>query len=453
MSESSDFHKKPLIIFELNEFNEDLLETAAKQHNLKNILALLSYPKTRIRPSIDNQHGTQSITPSERWETLHTGVKPSKHGIKHLGRQHTPIRPVPYWESLLANNHSVGIWGVMNAKKPKNPLAEFFLPDLWQSKEKAYPKILNNFISLPRYITKNFPSFAPDTLLRHIFKFFSFLKNSGTSKKIILEFIRLLYQLIHTAPRTLLFVCFYDLMSCLLFTKQLKKNPVHLSVFFANSLAYLQHYYWKQGKWVATPPLLHGLKVIDKMVGLLRQFEHTHHIILMNGLTQENRQYLPEQVIYKLKDPNQFFRYMALTPATVDPLSSHEGIVYFNSVTDCAHACRILNTATQAEQAIFSAKQLERHPLALHYNIVLNKAVTKEEFFALNGTEFRFFKYFKPVYTLTGSHDVLGTLYSRAIDFPKEILPENFSAYILDYYIQEKNAQSHQHGQVKVEYA
>ncbi len=432
MSEPCDFHKKPLIIFELNEFNEDLLETAAKQHDLKNILALLNYPKTRINPK--STLGKLDSTPCERWETLHTGLALSIHGVSHLGRQYNPHRPMPYWDKLLAKGHSVGIWGVMNAKKPKSDQSKFFVPDFWQSKENTYPKSLANFIALPKYIGKNFPSFAPDVLLRNLFKFMAFIKNSGMGKKITLEITRLLFQLIHTAPRTLLFVCFYDLISCMLFCAQLKKNPVHLSVFFANSLAYLQHYYWKQGKWVTTAPLLHGLKIIDRMVGMLRQFEHSHHIVLINGLTQENRQYQPEKWVYKIKDPSQFFRYMALAPTIVDPLSPHEGIVYFNNAIACEQACEVLNQSTLSGVSLFLAKQLDNHPQGLHYDIILNKAVTKEDFFMLNGTEFRFCKYFKPVYTLTGSHDNRGVLYSQGIAFAKEITPELFSTYILNYY-------------------
>lgn len=436
MPNTGDLQKKPLIIFELNEFNEDLLETASKQYDLKNILALLSYPKTQIAPN--SSYGNQDSNPCERWETLHTGVASSIHGVNHLGRQHNPLRPLPYWETLLAKHHTVGIWGAMNAKKPKSDLNKFFVPDLWQSKENTYPKSFSHFIALPRYIGKNYPSFTPDVLMRNVFKFILFIKNSGIGKKITFELIRLLFQLIHTAPRTILFVCFYDLISCMLFSSQLKKNPVQLSVFFANSLAYLQHYYWKQGKWVTTAPLLHGLKVIDKMIGMLRQFEQTHHIVLINGLSQVNRQYQPEKMVYRIKDPNQFFRYMALNPATVDPISAHEGIVYFNNAVDCTQACQILNQASQAGKALFKIKVIAGNVLALHYEIILNHAATKEDFFELNGTEFKFFQYFKPAYTLTGSHDARGILYSKNIDFPKEITPELFSKYILAYYAPQK---------------
>jgi hypothetical protein len=435
MSQTGKFQKKPLIIFELNEFNEDLLETAAKQHNLKNILALLSYPKTKIKDNSPLENQTPEM--AERWETIHTGIAPNLHGVSQLGTQYAPYRPLPYWETLLAEGHTIGIWGAINAKKPRNPLSKFFVPDLWQAKTSAYPKALTSFIALPRYISKSFASFTPDELLRNSFKFISFIKNSGMGKKITLELIRLFTQLVHTTPRTLLFVCFYDLISCMLFTAQLKKNPVHLSVFFANSLAYLQHYYWKQGKWVATTPLLHGLKIIDKMAGMLRKFEKSHHIILMNGLSQKNRQHQPEKMVYKIKDPSQFFRYMALSPSRVDPLSPNHGIVYFNHSNDCDIAIHQLNQATQAGSPIFKASKIDHYPQALHYEMILNTTATKEDFFELNGTEFRFFKYFKPVYTLTGSHDNHGILYSLGVGFPKEIMPESFSKYIVTYYAPE----------------
>jgi hypothetical protein len=432
MSEPCYFHKKPLIVFELNEFNEDLLETAAKQYDLKNILALLSYPKTKINPLMAK--ASTLTSPSERWESLHTGVALSTHGISRLGTQYGPPRPSPYWENLLDKEHTVGLWGVMNAKKPRKSPLKFFLPDLWQLKEHASPKSLNNFISLPRYITKNYPGFSPNILFKDGFKFISFIKNSGFGKKIILELIKLLSQLIHSTSRTLLFVCFYDLISCMVFSEQLKKNPVHLSIFFANSLAYLQHYYWRQGKWVTTAPLLHGLKIIDKMIGMLRQFEHTHHIILINGLTQENRQYQPEHIIYKIKEPTQFFRYMALSPTAVDALCPDNGIVYFNSTDDCETAITLLNKASIGKNAIFSATRVDHHSRALHYKIILKAATNKEDFFELNDTEFRFFKYFKAINTLTGCHNAQGALYSRGVEFPKEIAPELFSQYILNYY-------------------
>ena len=432
MSEPCHLQKKSLIVFELNEFNEDLLETAAKQYDLKNILALLSYPKTYIRSSSATK--PKAIHPAEQWESLHTGQKSNTHGVNRLGTQYSPQRSVAYWETLLAKHHTVGLWGVINAEKPKNKYCPFFLPDLWQSKKSAYPKALTPFISLPRYLTKNYPYFTPNVLIRKLIHFITFIKNSGMAKKISIEFIKLFLQLIYSAPRTLLFVCFYDLISCLLFTGQLKKNPVHLSLFFANSLAYLQHYYWKQGKWVTTAPLLHGLKIIDRMVGMLRQFEDTHHIILLNGLTQENRQHQAEQIIYKIKDPAQFFRYMALSPTSVDALSPSHGLVYFDNALACTEAMTILNQAKLGHAPLFIAKIVEDYPHALYYTISLNTVVTKDAFFELQGTEFRFSNYFKAIYTVTGKHHNQGVLYSQGITFPKTVSPELFSQYILNYY-------------------
>lgn len=434
MSECCAFEKKPLIIFELSEFNEDLLETAAKQYQLKNILALLSYPKTQISPQTITHHHDAAKSPAARWESLHTGQEPTVHGIHRLGPHYAPSRSLPYWESLLNAQHSVGLWGVINAKKPTKPQAKFFFPDLWQSKESANPKYLTNFITLPRYVTKHHPSIIQDSLFKTLLKFISFIKNSGMGKQITLELIRLVYQAIRSPSPSVLFVCFYDLISCMLFTAELKKTPVHLSIFFANSLAYLQHYYWRQGKWVTTPALLHGLKIIDRMIGMLRQFEQTHHIILINGLTQENQFYQPEQIVYKIKDPSQFFRYMALAPVKVDALCPDNGIVYFNHASDCKKAIALLNETTLNNNSIFKATPLEHFPEALHYRIVLNTATNKEDYFVFNQIEFRFFKYFKAIHNLTGSHDMNGTLFSKGVDFPAEIPPEKFGQYILNYY-------------------
>jgi hypothetical protein len=93
-----------------------------------------------------------------------------------------------------------------------------------------------------------------------------------------------------------------------------------------------------------------------------------------------------------------------------------------------------LNQASIGGSPIFSAKKVEHHAQALHYKIILKAVTNKEDFFELHHTEFRFFKYFNPIYSLTGSHNSQGALYSRGVEFPKKIPPELFSQYILNYY-------------------
>ena len=68
----------------------------------------------------------------------------------------------------ITTNLKWGVWGVMNAPCGSKNGRCFFVPDPWSFDEIAYPKILNEFISLPKYIAKNYLS--PEIL--EIIKYF-----------------------------------------------------------------------------------------------------------------------------------------------------------------------------------------------------------------------------------------------------------------------------------------
>ena len=73
--------KKNKIIFELNEFSIDLLNTYKSTH--KNIKKILDWHL--IQTKIPDNYESDFLEPWSQWVSIRTGIPCSIHQVKHLG--------------------------------------------------------------------------------------------------------------------------------------------------------------------------------------------------------------------------------------------------------------------------------------------------------------------------------------------------------------------------------
>ena len=206
-----------MLIIELNEFDPDYLKKEAYKLNLKNILFFLNFQHSYTYTKEEKEH--HGLDPWVQWVSIHSGKPFSEHKIGRLG-QTKAQKNSQIWNKLsITNNKTWGVWGVMNAPCGDPKGRNFFVPDPWSFDEQAYPKELNNFLSLPKYIAKNYLSPIKKELLYSGLDTLGFmLRNlgSGITRKIIGHFIKAIFT---TGINLHSLTTIMDYVSCLYFLK------------------------------------------------------------------------------------------------------------------------------------------------------------------------------------------------------------------------------------------
>ena len=289
-----------MLIIELNEFEPTFLKKYAKLLNLKNInfFLELNHSETYTEEQIEH-HG---LDPWVQWVSIHNGVSFSEHKIARLGQ--TKIQNGEQIWNKISDSKFInwGVWGPMNATLGKINRNCFFLPDPWSFEEKAYPSSLNQLLSLPRYIAKNYLELKINKLIKYSLDFVLFvLKNigNGITRKLLNKFVLSVYMNgINIDSLTTLF----DYANCLFFIKYKRRYKTKFSLIFLNHIAHLQHKYWKKDLKISNQ-MKFGLLICNEILGELKNnLDKNEPIILLNGLKQIN---VDEKgfFVYRQKNP------------------------------------------------------------------------------------------------------------------------------------------------------
>ncbi len=111
------------LIFELNEFNVDLLREAAdKRKNIKKLINMNS-----LMSEIPDRYDSDFLEPWSQWVSIHTGTPAIDHNIKHLGDS-INLKHSAVWDD---HPQDFGvIWGCLNSNNPLSNTIKYF-PDPW----------------------------------------------------------------------------------------------------------------------------------------------------------------------------------------------------------------------------------------------------------------------------------------------------------------------------------
>lgn len=422
---------KDVLILELNEFNIDLLKIATQTLDIPHLSALLTHKITHYKTN--DRYNSGYLEPWVQWVSIHSGVPSQKHKIKHLG----DIPDLTFkqsWEVLSEHQISMGIWGVMNGSRQGHDQVAFFMPDPWTFDEPAHPDELNRLLALPRYLAKNYQHLKLSALLRHALTMFSFIAASGCALAILRKSISLIRDIIKRGSKHYVFIAFFDYIATLLFIKYKKQYHPKCSILFLNSLAHIQHHHWRDGAETITPEIAHGLKNIDKILGLLKKAFPHDAFIMHNGLSQMNTNHEKPWVLYRQKDPKNFLQKMALQPIRVEQHMTHDGHAFFKNETQRDHAFEFLQALNINNKKLFHVEKNQHDKTKLFYQLsytdkILNNAA---EVKTPSGS-FAFFQYFDAIVTRTGRHIPIGTVISDTIDFPDHCFNHEFHRFVHHY--------------------
>lgn len=326
--------KKNKIIFELNEFSIDLLNTYKSTH--KNIKKILDWHL--IQTKIPDNYDSDFLEPWSQWVSIHTGIPCSIHQVKHLGDVEL-LEQSQAWDK---NPEKFGIvWGCLNSKEPRDKIVKYF-PDPWTKTSNtniAGTKSLQNFLRLAvSGRGGNLFSRLKTLISLCVYGFFALpLLLINTDK----EILRIVKK--HSLRRILNVSVIYSIVEYIAFniflkSKRNNRNKIYTDVFFSNMLAHVQHYYWDTKNHYRID---FTMDIIDLMLGKLIQ--NYKKIFLINGLTQ---QYSADEEKWHSYIPKDgwvnFVRASISKKCNIEPCMSYDTNLIFSSINDLNEARALL---------------------------------------------------------------------------------------------------------------
>lgn len=416
-----------VLLFELNETNQQLLADAASQLNLQNLAWLTSLPVTQTETP--DTYESDYLEPWVQWVSVHTGVPAQTHQIKHLGDVKNLEHP-QIWETLSAVGISTGIWGVMNGERRNAPACKFFLADPWTfGDEVVYPSELATMTDLAVYISKNYLNLSALAVLKHGINYaIALLKNVGL-RDVVEAFAIFFSGLFQFGPKNMVLGAFYEYTSAIAFLHWRKKYNPQLTIFFVNLIAHLQHHYWQPN--TVSPQLAFGFRVIDKIVGRLRaSLQQTDILLVANAFSQQSTAHEPSWILYRPHDPAGMVKAFRINFERVEALMTHDAHLFFASEQDCQTAIKALSEASVNGQKLFLVEPDAKDNRKLFYRLVFTDAVTKSDTIICNGVTLPFHSIFAEVVTRTGKHNARGFVFQS-----QKVLPDHIQNCEIYHYL------------------
>ena len=326
------------IIFELNEFNNDLLIEASRTR--ANIRHLVAMHKTDAL--IPDTYESDYLEPWSQWVSIHTGVPCTTHKIKHLG----DIGLCKYKEAWNIHHDKFGIiWGCLNSNPPENNNTVYF-PDPWTSSSNTNLRRLRN---LQKFLRTAVSDRGDNFLSKSINILYFVLTALMALPKIMINSDLSLLKILISSPKRAVInpSSIYSILEYVSFNiflneaKKIKRKGNHTDIFFSNMLAHCQHYYWGT-EHHSNIELVFDLlnKMLEKM------FNFYNDVVVLNGLTQEYSANIESWNSYYPKKGWKKFINLYISPnASVLPCMSYDTILEFKNVSELESAKKILDDA------------------------------------------------------------------------------------------------------------
>ena len=408
-----------MLIIELNEFDPNYFKKISKELNLEHIQHIFKLNHTNT--FTDEQEEYQGLDPWVQWVSIHSGKPFKQHSICRLSEtKKQNFKQI--WNVFGENkNYSCGIWGVMNAPRGDNMGIKFFVPDPWSFDELATPSYLNNFLSMPRYIAKNYLSIKISQSIKEFFKMINFIyHNRGNGKT--RKFFGMLFKSffisginIHT------FSTLLDFLSTLYFIELKNKCNTNFNIIFLNHIAHIQHQFWNKPNEKISKHMKFALIICNEIIGMLiESLDKDEQFMIVNGIRQELVKG-KGLFIYRQKDPIYFFKLFGVQSIDTEQNMTNDGILIFNDSESRNEAVEILNNIylKSNQKRIFYIELINSKKIFYQFN--LKQKINEDEIIVFNKKSFKFFDLIDCICERTGSHIQEGDIFYKGFIFPEKI--------------------------------
>lgn len=425
-----------MLLIGLNEFNADLLsQVSVKLKKNKYLRLLVSLNNQKM--SIENSYESGLLEPWVQWVSIHTGVPAVKHQIKNLG-DIPNLAQKQIWEVLSDHKKTSIVWGAMNASLGKANYCKIFVPDPWVFSEDPKPNELKSFIALPRYLAKNYTSLSKFTIVK---LFMSFLKKTIAKVGVITLFKGfgiILSGLIKFGPKHHVFINFFDYLNANAFANSVKKEEPDFAFIFLNSIAHVQHHYWRSPYISDLDEIVFTYKNIEKILAIMDKklsiFLDQKPFLLFNGLAQNSTFKDDAWYLYRVVDLDSFAKTIGIKYKKIEGLMTYDAHIQFENEKDMREGNKVLCNVKVGGEKFFYV-EADQKKLKTFFRININRWIDGNIKIKSNNLELKFSKYVKLIVKRTGKHIQSSNLFYQNIKLSKNSanLNSNYNFFRMVY--------------------
>jgi len=344
------------LVFELNEFNQDLLLNSAPiGGSIESI-----FKRGRVEFSIEDSYTSDFLEPWCQWVSVHTGTECQEHKVKHLGDV-KELKKQQIWDK---NPEHFGlIWGCLNSRTPNDKEIAYF-PDPWTVSSQPTRKKFKNILKFLTFSVSKRSESSLKSRVKNIFKFGmpAFFSMFRLSMYLDIFIIKESWKL---GWRNINASVIYGIVEYLTFKFALsltsKKRPV--DVIFTNLIAHSQHYYWNTKKHYIID---FNILLVEKMLSHANKYYD--EIIVFNGLSQDYSGDKEEWHSWVPKGGwEHYIKSILNLNCDVSPCMSYDTNLYFSSCKDLDSAELYLENfkLTESGDKFFFIERSASNPLNL----------------------------------------------------------------------------------------
>ncbi|HIP80315.1 MAG TPA: hypothetical protein EYH07_17885 [Kiloniellaceae bacterium] len=398
---------KSLIVLEFNELCPPILNRLMRKGALPNFRRLHDRSEVFVSTTDD-----ESLEPWVQWVSYHTGQPQRVHGVTELDQGHC-IKLQQLWDRFAEEGNSALVFGSMNVSPSKSDRVTV-VPDPWS---RHVPPSDDAFRVFHRFVAHKVTEHAnPDADAggRDALAFVKFLLSHGLSLRTAMRAAsQLLAERLGKRDRRWHRATILDQLSWDVFKHSYRKRRPDVAFFFANSVAFYQHRYWRHmaaeeysvkpsGDELASygDAIETGYRGLDLLVGdALRLVGNDGAVVLVTALSQEaNLKYedIGGKFVHRPRDFRKLLDWLdAPASATVEPVMTHQAWASFEDEADARRFETALGQVTAAGEPVFAwRRDVARVMFWCNFIQPLDEAA---QMYRRNGASAPFSAFFAPV--------------------------------------------------------
>ena len=363
---------KSLLFLQLNEANFDFINLYAAKYDLPSLSKVLTWYNVEL----SSEASYEELEPWIQWVSVATGLGAREHGVFRLGDM-TNSNLKQIYEVVEEKGYNVLALSPMNAKNNlKN--SSLFLPDPWTDTPVSGGWLDNKIhISLKQAVNDN--ANGNINKLSIIFLLVGVLAYS--KKKNWRRYFELAFSSKRDKWKKSLFLDLF--LSDYFGKKWIQRQKPAFGVLFLNSIAHIQHRYFKNSEfclgskknpsWLVptdADPIFDALKIVDKILFDLLKLDETD-LLIATGLSQ--KEYTPFVYYYRLKEHQKFLSDLAVEYDAVSPRMTRDFEITFLNNEQRDLCFTILSEVKIDDVKCFGV--LEKRQLSLFVTLTYDKEV------------------------------------------------------------------------------